>query len=302
MKRHERRWLGTTDPYARLRKIESLDLDTRYREITQLFYADFQSTMLAKPFNGFMMNYTSPRIAAVLASTGELEHRVAKRVIDTTILASTVMIEGFTGAGREAARRVNAMHKHYDIHPDDFLAVGAEEALGSIELAERYGWRDVTPKEKQAVLMYYSQQTRAFGSARPLPETIAETQAFFDHYIDTQVRYDPQNERLARVMLGWIGNLAPALIRPLIGPLLLAQFDDRLARACGFRPMPGPIKALAHAVLRRIGAQDPIPDGAPNHLEALVRKVYPNGYRIGEVGTHVASTQPVAAQARVVPA
>jgi ER-bound oxygenase mpaB/B'/Rubber oxygenase, catalytic domain len=287
MKVGGRRWLGTSDPYARLRKIESLDLATDYREITLLFYADFQSTMVVKSINGFMMNYASPRISRVLAGSGELEHRVAKRVVDTIMLASTVMQHGFTGEGRDAARRVNAMHSHYDIHPEDFLAVGSEEVVGSIELAERYGWRAVTSKEREAVNLYYSQQTQAFGSRDPLPATYLKTKLLYENYLNENVHYAPQNERLGKAITAFLATLAPVPIRSLYRMILLAQLDDRVARACGIRPASRPIKWMAQTLLRRMGRKDPIPDGAPNQLEALIRRVYPDGYRINRLGTHL---------------
>lgn len=288
MARKERRWLGTTDPFVRLKQIEALDLETDYREITKLFYADFQSTMVAKSINGFMMNYAAPRISRVLRSSGELEHRISKRVIDTIILASAVMMEGFTGKGRDAARRVNAMHRQYDIHPDDFIAVGAEEAVGSIVLAELYGWRTVTDKEREAVNRYYSHQARAFGSPNPLPVTYAETKAYFEDYLDNHVYYEPQNERLGKVLLSWIGTMAPKGMRSLYRFILIAQLDDRVARACGMRPASRLAKWLSYAALKHIGGKLPVSDGGPSHLDALVRHVYPNGYEISQVGTHAA--------------
>jgi hypothetical protein len=297
MKRPERRWLGEADRYARLRKIESLDVTTDYREITLLFYGDFQSAMMAKAFNGFLMTYSGPRISKVLHASTELEKRVAKRVIDTTILASKVLTEGFVGEGRDAARRVNAMHKQYDIETDDYLAVGIEEVVGSIELAERYGWRPVTDKEREAVLRYYSHQTRAFGSPKPLPPTYAEAQAFFSNYLDTEARYEPRNEALAKVFIKFNRSLMPLWLRPVIGPLLSAQLDPRVARACGIKPASRFMKSLADFLLRRAAAADPVPDGAPSQHEALIRTVYPHGYKVSEVGTHVKPSGPEPASA-----
>lgn len=285
MTRKPKQWLGTDDRYIRLRQIESLDLATRYRDITQLFYQDFQSTMVSKSLNGFLMNIASPRISAVLASTGELEHRIAKRVIDTIALSSKVMQHGFTGEGRDAARRVNDMHRRYNIDPEDFLAVGSEEVVGSIELAERYGWRPVSDKEREALNFYYSHQARAFGSPNPLPATYAETKILYEAYVETHIRYASQNARTARVVVNWLATLAPALVRPLFRTILVAQLDDRIAHACGIRPASAPVKALAHAALQRMARKDPIPDGAPSHLEALVRQVYPHGYAISDLGT-----------------
>jgi hypothetical protein len=279
-------WLGTGDPNARLRKIESLDLETQYREITQLFYADFQSVMLTKGFNGFMFNNAAPRISRILGATGELERRLAKRIVDTTLLATAVMQHGFKdGEGRDAARRVNAMHSRYDIHPDDFIAVAAEETLGSLELAERYGWRPVTEKEQEALRLYYNQQARAFGSTRPHPASITELKQFFSDYLDRSVFFEPQNRKLGQVLLNWYGERVPWPLRSLFQKLLIADLDPRITRACGL-PKPSKVmQRLTRVMLRLLGRKDPVPDGGPNGLQALVQSVYPNGWTYSDLGS-----------------
>jgi len=285
MSRSKPLWLGTEDPQARLRKIETMDLETQYREITQLFYADFQSVMLTKGFNGFMFNNAATRISRVLGSTGELEHRIAKRVVDTTLLATAVMLHGFKAdQGREAARRVNAMHSRYDIHPDDFLAVAAEETLGSLELAERYGWRHVTEKEQEALRLYYNHQARAFGSPKELPPSIAEVKLFFSHYLDTALSYEPQNKKLAQSLIKWYGERVPGPFRGVFRTLLLADLDPRIIRACGLRQPLKIMTQLARLLLRRTGRKDPVPDGVPSGLEDLVHSVYPNGWTFDDLG------------------
>ena len=65
-------WLGKPDRHARLRRIEALDLNDNYREITMLFYGDFQSVMLLKSFNGFMFTFGAPRMSRILSSTARL--------------------------------------------------------------------------------------------------------------------------------------------------------------------------------------------------------------------------------------
>lgn len=98
--------------------------------------------MLPQSFNGFLMTFAAPRISRILINTGEIEHRIAKRVIDTMLLYRAVMEHGLDAeSGRGAARRVNAMHQNYDIHEDDFVAVSCDEIVNSLDLAERYGWR-----------------------------------------------------------------------------------------------------------------------------------------------------------------
>ena len=283
----EKLWLGKPDKFARLHRIEELDPAEGHREIVGLFYADFQSVMLPQGFNGFMMTYASPRISRVLAQTGELEKRVAKRVIDTILLSRLVMEHGFApGQGRDAAKRVNAMHRRYDIHDDDFVAVGCDEALCGLELAEEFGWRPVSDNERQALRNYYDLQSRAYGSRRPLPETIAEMRQYWSDYLDDQARYEPQNQRLAETTLHYFVKLFPGWMGPLARLILLGNLDPRITRACGLRVPSGPERWLAHVILKQMGKRDPIPDGAPDGLEELVARVYPEGWKIADLGTH----------------
>lgn len=300
MTRAAPQWLGTSDRHVRLRRIESLDPETDYREITQLFYGDFQSAMFMKGVHGFIFTYAAPRISKVLAGTGELQHRIARRVVDTSLLASAVMQHGFKAPeGRDAARRVNAMHARYDIDPTDFVAVGAEEALGSLDLAERFGWRPVTDREREALRIFYSHQARAFGSPRALPGSVPEMRAFFEHYLDTELRHTPQNERLARALLDWYGGLVPAPFRPLFRTLLVADLDPRIAASCGLRQPGWPARRLMDVLLRRIAARDPVPDGVPSKLQKMAREVYPDGWTTRDLGTHAGADRPLPEDAAV---
>ncbi len=291
----EKLWLGTPDKYARLRPIETLDPATDHREIISLFYDDFRSVMLPQAFYGFMMTFASPRISAVLAQTGELEKRVAKRVIDTILLSRTVMEQGLkSDQGREAARRVNAMHRRYDIHEDDFVAVGCDEALCGLESAEHYGWRPVSDKEREALRIFYDLQSRAYGSRRPLPPTIAEMRAFWSDYLDSHARYEPQNERLARATIGYFIRLFPGWMKPIAVPLLVGGLDPRITRACGLGTPSRGARWLSHSFLKLAGRMDPLPDGAPDGLEPMVREVYPEGWEIARLGTHLGEEREVA--------
>jgi hypothetical protein len=50
--------------------------------------------------------------------------------------------------------------------------------------------------------------------------------------------------------------------------------------------------------MKRVGKSDPVPDNAPNRLDALVKSVYPNGWQLNSLGTHIEASsqnQPVAA-------
>jgi hypothetical protein len=286
MLRPEALWLGTNDPHARLRRIEQLDLETEFGEIARLFFSDFRSAMLAMGFAGFLMTYASPRMSRILSATGELEHRVAKRVVDTSLLSGMVMAHGVRHSpGRDAARRVNAMHSRYDIHQEDFVAVGCDSALKAIELAEAFGWRPVTNKEREAVRRYFATVTRTFGGRDPFPQSVEAMQQFMARYAEAQYGFEPQNRRLAEATCDYYASLAPRPWRALFRKVLLSAVEPRIIRSCGLRPPSGVARWAGRLVLKVMARRDPVPDNAQDQLAAFARTVYPKGYDISQLGT-----------------
>jgi hypothetical protein len=69
MSKKHSQWLGINDRHARLRRIESLDPATDYREITELFYTDFQSVMLVQAVSGFLFTFAAPRNSRILSAS-----------------------------------------------------------------------------------------------------------------------------------------------------------------------------------------------------------------------------------------
>ena len=285
--KNNKTWLDETTPYARLNKINTLSVEEDYVEISGLFYADFMSIMLPQSFSGFMLTYAAPRMSRILSSTGQLDNCFAKRFVDTALLARSVMEHGFgPGPGREAAHCVAAMHSHYDIDADDFVVVGVDAALASIELAEKYGWREVTDKERESLIRYYNRQARAFGSPRALPATREAMQQYWSDYLDQQLSFEPQNQRMAKVALNWYLTLFPVPLRPFFRQVLLANVDARILCACGMKSPGVVMQWVSTQLMNALGKRDPLPDGEPDGLEDIVKFVYPDGWDIGMLGTH----------------
>jgi ER-bound oxygenase mpaB/B'/Rubber oxygenase, catalytic domain len=286
--RPEKSWLGSKDRYARLRRIETLDPEQDSQQISALFYEDFQSVMLLQAVSGYLMTFAAPRISRILHRTGEFEQSVGKRFVDTGLLFRIPLNHGLgPGPGRDAARRVNEMHRQYDIHPDDFVMVGTDVALSALDFADKFGWRPVSEAEREAVRRHYSAVARAFGSHKPLPLSLAEMRAFWEHYVDTELGFEPHNRAMADAMLVYIaGRIAPSL-RRVTTPLLLAQIDPRILSACGFKPPSHLLRSLSSAVFTLMGRRDPVPDGAPDGLMTLADTVYPDGWTVETLGTHI---------------
>lgn len=283
------------DRNARLRRIGELDPEKDYREITALFYLDFQSVMILQAVTGNLMTFAVPRMSRVLSATKQFEHHTAKRFVDTTLLVQAVLDHGLgPGEGRDAARRVNAMHRQYDIHPEDFVAVGCDVPVMSLEIADRFGWRPVTDAERESLRIHYSAEARAFGSGA-LPPTLPEMRAFWDNYLDENTAFEPQNRRLADAFLGFLPEFFPRPLRPFVTPVLLAQVDPRILRACGLREPSARAKRISTMVVRALGRTGPGPDPKPgevNPIEKLAESVYPNGWTVHALGTHVSPDVP----------
>ena len=291
-----KQWLGKNDKWARLRRIETLDLYKDWLEIGGLTSRDFLSIIFPVPFAGFMTTFAAPRMSRILHSTGELTNRVAKRAVDTILFSSTLHTHGFgTPEGRRAAQKVNALHAQYDIHPDDFIAVGCDPLIFTLDLFDKYGWRELLPVEREAQRLYYDRQARAFGSRKALPKTEDEMRDFVDNYFETQLWYEPQNQEMAEKTLEWYCELAPKHLRGLFRRMLLSTIDPRVLKACGIA-RPGRLdRTIANFAIKRLAAKDPLPDGQPDMLQDLVKSVYPDGYSIDDLGPKFNDTAPVAA-------
>jgi hypothetical protein len=117
-----------------------------------------------------------------------------------------------------------------------------------------------------------------------------EVRAFWENYLDTELAYEPQNRELSDAILKFIPSLVPAVMRSIINPIVTAQVDPRVLKACGL-PVPSRArKRISSAVMRALGNSDPKPDradGAPSPSDALKKELYPNGWSIQALGTHL---------------
>lgn len=75
-----------------------------------------------------------------------------------------------SGPGRTAIRRMNQMHRSYDISNDDLRYVLATFVVTPIRWTDRYGWRRMTAVERVASANYYRDLGHRMG-IRDIPAT-----------------------------------------------------------------------------------------------------------------------------------
>ncbi|WP_250404621.1 oxygenase MpaB family protein [Streptomyces cellostaticus] len=232
--------------------------------------------------------YAVPSIGRLLARTGELTERTQKRYDDTALLLDTVVEHGFASPdGRTAIRRINQMHRAYDISDDDMRYVLSTFVVVPRRWIDTYGWRRLSRHEVVAATEYY--RTLGLHLGIPgVPETYEEFEALLDAYEQAHFAWDDQARRVSDATLDLMASWYPRPLAPLLRTATLALLDEPLLRAFHYEP-PGPaVSALVRRAVRFRGRLVRLlpPRRAP-HFARQNREIrsYPNGCRPADLGT-----------------
>ena len=188
--------------YANLERIRRLDPETDFDEIAYItsryeFPWDYvQGTGIA-----FLRDYGVPSIARLLDRTGEFEHHGIKRYDDTLLIGEEATVEGINSPrARDAVRRLNQIHGHYDIPDDEFAFVLATTIVGPVRWINEFGWRPLDPKEIAAL----TKVTTRFGEMmgiKGLPTTYDGYERLLVDYETERFEFTPANRRLTEASI-----------------------------------------------------------------------------------------------------
>ncbi|MBS41838.1 MAG: L-aspartate oxidase [Nocardioides sp.] len=207
--------------------------------------------------------YAVPSIGRLLDETGQFTGACQKRYDDTGLLLEAPLAHGFDDEhGRTAVRRINQMHKMYDISNDDFRYVLATFVVVPTRWIARFGYRPLTDTEVRASVAYYRDLGKHMA-IRDVPETYEGFCELMDSYEREHFAYDDGARRVADSTLDLLASFYPgALDGPvrlfsyaLMDPPLLAAFaydePGRLARRVSEAGLRLRAKALRLAPPRR---------------------------------------------------
>jgi hypothetical protein len=272
-------------------RIASLDPERDHLEVHQLVCAhEFPWDTLQALSLALFRTYAVPSIGALLDRTGELTSRTQRRYEDTGLLLDAVLEHGAdSGPGRQALRRVNAMHAAYDISPDDMRYVLSTFVVMPIRWNDAHGWRPLTELEKQASVAYHRELGRRMGIG-DLPRTWQAWERLLDAYEDEHFGRDPGGRRVADATLELFTTFPVnrRLPRRLVRAAALALMDDPLLAALGHRRPPA---VLCAAVRAGLAARARVVRWLPRRRnprwfrEQPVVRGYPRGYELGRLGT-----------------
>jgi hypothetical protein len=234
--------------------------------------------------------YAVPSIGGLLARTGEFTERVQKRYDDTALILDAVLEHGPDSApGKAAIRRMNAMHRAYDISDDDMRYVLCTFVVTPIRWMAAYAWRPMSGVEQIASAEYYKALGRRMGIP-DIPDTWQEFARVHDAYEAEHFAYSEGGRAVADATLALLGTFPPhdLLPAPVVRQTSFALMDGALLAAFRY-PQPNPVLAAATRAglrARGIALRFARPRRDPFHARQLTTiRSYPDGYDLGALGT-----------------
>ncbi|MGH3310406.1 MAG: oxygenase MpaB family protein [Streptomyces sp.] len=278
--------------YERLRHILRLDPEADFLEIYRLtatyeFPWDFARALELALYR----TYAVPGIGRLLAETAELTDRTQKRYDDTALLLDAVVEHGFDSEdGRTAIRRINQMHRRYDISDDEMRYVLCTFVVMPKRWLDAYGWRRLTHHEQHAAAVYYRTLGRHLGITR-VPSDYPAFESCLDDYEAAHFGWDPDARRVSDATLELMASWYPRLLAPAVRGASRALLDDSLLRAFRYGPpRPGLRRLVRGALQLRARAVRLLPPRREPHYARQNPEIkgypgYPDGYRVADLGT-----------------
>ena len=198
--------------FRNLQRIRGLDPEQDFDEILGItarleFPWDYtQGTGIA-----FLRDFGVPSIARVLDATREFEDHGVKRYDDTILIGEEATLDGIDSPrGHAAVRRLNRIHHHYDIPPDEYAYVLATTIVGPVRVDPAVRLAAAGPARAGRDHPGDHAVRRADGPQGPphdvrrLPHAAASTTR------PSGSRPDPANRRLAEASIRIARQLAPS--------------------------------------------------------------------------------------------
>jgi ER-bound oxygenase mpaB/B'/Rubber oxygenase, catalytic domain len=233
----------------------------------------------------FFHAFAAPAISELLDRTGEFARDGQKRYDDTVALLREIAREGpASPRGRSAIRRLNWIHRRYDIGNDDLLYVLATFVVLPVRWISRYGWRDLTEVEVRAAVNYYRDVGRLMG-IRGVPVTYAGFAGYLDAYESAHHCFREANRRLAVSLIEVFEAWFPRAVRPLVSRCIAAALGRPVRRALGLPEPSALVRAGVHAALRtRAVLMRLCPPLRTRRTGPRRLRSYPRGYALSDLG------------------
>jgi hypothetical protein len=280
---------SSADSLDNMRAVQSLDPQSDYLQIYQnMALYDFADDMRYGLNMAFYRTFAVPRIAELLARTGEVKREPAKRSYDTALVIYELIAAGFDDArGREMVKLLNRVHHGWNIAQEDFLYVLCTFIVVPTRWIERRGWRPVLATEKAATCAFYLELGKRMA-IRDMPTSYEEACAFLDRYEHDNLADSPAGRTLIQATMLLFQNRLPTRLRKYAPVLVSALISEpSVAAALGLPSAPRILTSGISAYYRARNLRlrrRPAPTTTWFRPGILVHDVYPDGYTLDQLG------------------
>jgi hypothetical protein len=182
---------------------------------------------------------------------------------------------------------MNQMHGSYPISNDDMRYVLSTFVVVPTRWLERFGWRALSEPERRATANYYFELGRHMN-IKDRPRTYEEFAALLDAYEREHFAYSPGGRAVSDATLELLLSFQPRAVRPLLRRATMALLDRPLREAFAY---PRPDRVTAWLTVAGLRARALVERRLPPRLEPRYVSqlpefaIYPDGYRVEELGT-----------------
>lgn len=235
----------------------------------------------------FYRTFAVPRIAGLLAHTGEIGRQPHKRSIDTGLWMYELIESGIdSDRGRRVINTLNRMHARWPIEQEDYRYVLLTFVIVPTRWIDTYGPRRLTALEKTAITRFYRELGQRMHIT-DLPTSYAQAERVLDAYEARCVTYSDAGAGLMQATQTVMAEQLPGPLKPAASWLTRLILDDHVAHAVGLRPAPRAGRALLRligAVRGRTGSRRQLRAASWFRPGRAVEGVYPDGYRLDDLG------------------
>lgn len=237
---------------------------------------------------GFAIEYyrtfSTPSMARVLVSHGEMLRNPKKRSYDTALILMEIINGGFdSDRGQAALQILIHAHDHVTATADEFRYVLLSLWVIPRRWITAHGVRQLTPAEDAAAFRFYQELGRRMRLT--MPDTAAEALSAYEQFEAANVAPSPEAAQLFDATIGVLGRRLPRPLRPLIRPIMAVLLDDqRMANALGLAAPPRLLAPTVYAALRIRGRLSGRPTSDSFRPGRSGHTMYPDGYTLEDLG------------------
>ncbi|KAI9499665.1 hypothetical protein BDB00DRAFT_924327 [Zychaea mexicana] len=266
--------------------------------------------------------FTSPTVSKILVSTRELEKHPLRRAEDTELILSEIidvypriqnqLMENRKVSSMETAKqyeraemsihRLNELHSKYPILNDDYIFTIALFVNEPIRWINAFEWRQLDIREVNASAFFKVWYDIGHKmNIKDLPDTYERLMEFKKEYEERGVRYSPSNWKVAQPTLCLLYSRLPRFMKPVVRGALPCFLEKVDRQAFGLEEPSWMMTQLLHGILRLRAnfiryfllprrqywtrtPWQPEQNGKYMPTFCIYGTVYPNGYRISELG------------------